>query len=291
MQVKHRNLYSMGTRLDLVLVDIDDKKADTLLSQVTTALDEIVDILSIYKPDSELSLLNSKAALAPVVVSKLLYDILDRCKYFYKITSGIFDISADIKISGEVADKCFDGMNGVVLDPEKLSVEFKKEYLKLDPGGFGKGLALEEIRKILISSGVENALVSFGESSVLGIGTHPYGESWPIGIADIFNPAGHVKVVELVDSGLSTSGSGTLDSKGQFSSYNNIINPLSHMPVKDPCTVSVRCDDMVLAEALSTALLIDRTCLKKSEALASAFEAYGVYYNAEQQFELIELFK
>ena len=50
----------------------------------------------------------------------------------------------------------------------------------LDFGGIAKGYALEKVRNILQEAGVENALLNFGGSSVLGMGHHPLGPCWEV---------------------------------------------------------------------------------------------------------------
>ncbi len=286
----------MGTRLDLVVVDVDDKMADNLLSLISNRLDDLVDILSVYKADSELSVLNREAFKSPFIASKELFDNLLRCKELFELTGGYFDISASlsrnvISDSKEVDWSSVIGMDKVNLDSDNLTVELDNEFIKLDPGGYGKGLALEEIKKILLRQGVEKALLSFGESSVLGLGTHPFGEYWPIGISNIFESTQNVKILELVNSGLSTSGSGFVDKDGIFKSFNNIVNPKTGQVLTEPATLTVRCNDMVMAEALSTSLLVNSDCIGALELLPDELEAFKVIYDAEKQFEVNELFK
>ena len=71
--VQYRNFYAMGTRLDLVMVGPDDKKADRITGMVRSVVEDIENLLSIYKPESELSRLNSEASKREVVVSEDLF--------------------------------------------------------------------------------------------------------------------------------------------------------------------------------------------------------------------------
>lgn len=291
----------MGTRLDLVITGVDDIKADHLAAVITGRLEELEQVLSIYRSDSELSVLNREAAIRPAAVSDHLMSIILKCVEYYKLTNGIFDISRarltrlwkdgnkiDPRIVKKLADST--GMDKVKIDKERSVVSFESEEVELDSGGFGKGVAIEEIRRILKSEGVNNSLISFGESSVAGIGIHPHGPYWPIAVTNIFDNSKPVKVVELVDSTMSTSGAGFRDGKGSFRSSCNIIHPFTGEPVCDPRTVTVVCDDPFLAEVLSTALLIDNNCLVNDIKTKIEFEAFEVIYNVEKQVRIVELF-
>lgn len=291
----------MGTRLDLVMIDVDDQKADLIISSISEILDELIKMLSIFDHESELSVVNRGAAKKEIVVSEKLFGVLAYCKELYEITGGVFDISSTRltnlwKENANPSEKELlwitdrTGMNKVYLDASSMSVRFENPALMLDSGGFGKGIALREIRDLLVKQGVDNALVSFGESSVAGIGTHPHGPHWPVGVSNIFDPASYVKVFEIKDSTLSTSGTGFLNSSGEFESYKNIINPLTGMPVNKPVTVSVMCGDPFLAEILSTALLIENNLAERLKSHYHDIEAVIVAYDAAKQPRVSELF-
>ena len=65
-----------------------------------------------------------------------------------------------------------------------VSVRFDGEETSLDFGGFAKGYALKKIGVLLREAGVGSAFVDFGNSSILGIGRHPYGPCWRVSLPD-----------------------------------------------------------------------------------------------------------
>jgi thiamine biosynthesis lipoprotein len=291
----------MGTRLDLVMIDTDDSKADSIMASVSNILADLVGMLSIFEYDSELSVVNRGAAEKEIVVSEKLFSILTYCKELFEITGGVFDISStrlttlwrenpdpSEKDIQWICDRT--GMDKVYLNSSSRSVRFENPVLMLDSGAFGKGIALREIRDLLLKEGVSNALVSFGESSVAGLGTHPHGPYWPVGLSSLFDPRNYVRVFEIKDSTLSTSGSGFLNSTGGFESYRNIINPKTGMPILEPASVSVMCEDPFLAEILSTALLIDSGLAGQLRQRYPGVEAARVYYDVAKQPLVSELF-
>jgi predicted dehydrogenase len=90
---------------------------------------------------------------------------------FRKNTDGYFDIAA-FSPGGTVP--------AYRLDPAARSVTLTGADIVLDAGGFGKGYALDRVRKLLADAGVANALVNFGDSSVAAVGSHPFGDCWQV---------------------------------------------------------------------------------------------------------------
>jgi hypothetical protein len=91
-----------------------------------------------------------------------------------------------------------------------IFVPFRNEVVQVDFGGFGKGYALERIRKLLLSHGILNAFISFGESSVLALGNHPHGTGWKAGVNHQMITGNSLFSFDLQNESLSTSGMGQI---------------------------------------------------------------------------------
>ena len=102
------------------------------------------------------------------------------------------------------------GMKQVILDRDKMTIHFRNEVVQVDFGGFGKGYALERIRKLLLSHGILNAFISFGESSVLALGNHPHGTGWKAGVNHQMITGNSLFSFDLQNESLSTSGMGQI---------------------------------------------------------------------------------
>lgn len=272
----------MGTRLDAVFTGIDKAHAEMLSTLIRNELEALENILSIYRPDSELSLLNKTAVDKDISVSTRLYDCLVSCMDYYRLSSGVFDAAA----AGQDGSP---GMSLVEINETKKSVRYHHRNIKIDSGGFGKGQAMKDVQGILLAEGISDALISFGESSVLALGRHPHGSYWPIAVSSIFEPVSSVKVARLNDMSISTSGTGFADSKGGFEPSCNIIDPRSGNAVVEPRTASVISGDPLEAEILSTALLVDSNCLS-GEFDAGGKKAFTVVYDETGQFVINEIF-
>lgn len=206
----------MGTKLEMLFVGVPQEQAlviwDSLLD-VAFSLDRR---LNRFDAESEVSLLNMYDSPLQMPMSQELECIVALCEQYRDKTCGLFD----------------------VVDSDG----------KLDFGGFGKGYFLMKCNEILRDNGVNCAFVDFGCSSILGVGHHPYGDSWQVGIV---NPFTHITMatVELCDKSLSTS--------GNTPSYDgHIRNPHTGEACTGNRLVSVVSENPLDAEALSTALMI-----------------------------------
>ena len=112
-----------------------------------------------------------------------------------------------------------------------------------------KGYALKKIKDILLETDIHQCFVDFGNSSILGLGHHPYGNSWKVGIKNPFVEGEIIDEIELRDESLSTS--------GNTSSYTkHIINPFSGEYNDERKLVCVVSRNPIEAEVLTTTLMI-----------------------------------
>ena len=219
-------------------------------------------LMSRFDALSPVAELNRRAALEPVTPPAPLWEILHACQAHWRRTKGAFDIAQTARTElwrecsarGETPSPTAcataereSGFHQVQFDTYARTVRFETPGVQLDLGGIGKGLALEKVEQELRRQGVTRAFLSFGESSIAVIGTHPSGPCWLVGIADLFQPGRFLHCFELRDAAMSTSGNRTAGG--------HIINPRSGQLVSGHRTLSVTSPGAVEAEVLSTALL------------------------------------
>ena len=225
----------MGTRLDAVMIG-----RESLLSEVWKKLiaetGRLHRMLNRFDTASDISHINRQATISPVELNDELWHILTNLKKYHHNTAGYFDVTLH-------------DFNKVILDDVHKTAVFAETDISLDLGGYAKGYALEQIRIILLQSGVTQALVNFGNSSVLAVGSHPLGEYWGVGVEDPFRTGRQLKTYELRNQSLSTSGNTAQHTE-------HIINPLSGKYTPERKLVSVVSSNAVDAEVLSTALMV-----------------------------------
>lgn len=216
-------------------------------------------MLSLHIPGSALSLINSTAHPGPVQAEEELLKILSEIQDLHRETDGYFDITikpvydfyqsrteTEQDLPGEIRDRV--GMDKLVIND--AGIRFGHRGMSIDAGGFGKGYAVRRIILILESEGVKQALISFGESLVYGLGTHPFGDSWRISLP-LENTERNYHF-DLKNDALSTSGN-TLNNQKKFGNSGHIVNPVTLKMSANTGLVSVKVKDPVRAEAFSTA--------------------------------------
>ncbi len=83
----------MGTRVYVQLWADDALKGNQAIDAVMADMRRIDDLMSHYKPDSQLSRINQHANEGPVEVDKELFDLIKLSTYYSQITEGAFDIT------------------------------------------------------------------------------------------------------------------------------------------------------------------------------------------------------
>lgn len=266
--VYHNSFYAMGTRFTLVLPDMDEDQAAQIFMLVRDEVRRMEGKLSRFLEKSEVAIINRLAAKQDVPVSDEVFGVLQQCLYYSECSEGAFDITLRPLMSywnGRPAEQAEPeslqqllaqtGSGAVRLDKEHKTVRFSGPGVEIDLGGYGKGYALESVRTMLGRFGVRDAFVSFGESSVLTLGSHPAGDHWKVGINNYQKPGEALHTFALNEGSVSTSSNFYLDDSGTLINHRHVINPFTGYPVEECTAVSVSAASAELAEAMSTALL------------------------------------
>lgn len=189
---------------------------------------------SCFLPDSEVSLLNSTPAGHPFGLSDQLLFILNDCVRYNVVTEGYFDVAASERLHGHMLSE------KLLVDSETSTAVRLFDEVRINLSGYLKGYALDRAVAMARQDGIENALFSFGTSSVYAIGNHPGGKGWPVSaLAD-------GKEYILEDKCLTTSGNETQDRK-------HIIDPWTGRLVEGKGSFSIVTSSAAEGEALSTA--------------------------------------
>lgn len=242
----------MGTTFEIELNgDNLDRAADLAFAEAHR-LDRM---LSNYIPDSELSRVNAHAADGPLKVSPELFALLVECREYYRESEGTFDISVGplmeiwgfYKGSGrlpqrEEVERAIEqvGWNNIELDASRCAVRFKRRGVNLDPGGVGKGYAVDRMADVLRREGIRSGFISGGGSSIYAIGAPPEdGRGWHVPVRDPKDENKTVAAVFLKDESLSTSGNYEKFFWAEGRLYSHIMDPRTGYPAQGMLAVSV----------------------------------------------------
>ncbi len=226
----------MGTRIAVELWHDDAAKGEAAIDAVMAEMHRIDELMSHYKPGSQISQINAQAAGKPVVVDEELFELLETAIHFSEITEGAFDITyasvgylydyrQHLKPTEQQIRTALPGVNyrHLHLDAAKRSVRFERAGMRIDLGGIGKGYAVDRGIAILQARGVLHAEVTAGGDTRI-IGDH-LGRPWIVAIRHPDDKTKVVTRIPLVDTAMSTSGDYEryFDEGGQR--YHHIIDP------------------------------------------------------------------
>jgi thiamine biosynthesis lipoprotein len=262
----------MGTRWEIVLPGEDPAR---LLAAAEDALDQVERLeaqLSIYRPESELSGINARAAEGPVRVEPRLFQFLRLALEITRNTGGAFDptIAPLLRCWGFVggqgglpdeealaAARTHTGARLVELDEEELTVRFLQDGVALDPGAIGKGFGIDRALEALEDAGVRSGLIHAGTSTVYGLGEPPGEPGWRVALRDPLREEGatlgHVTLRNLA---LSVSAPYNKAFRQGDRLYGHVLDPRTGEPTQGALLAAVAHPSATLTDALSTALLV-----------------------------------
>jgi thiamine biosynthesis lipoprotein len=227
----------MGTRITVELWSEDDAKAETAIDAVLDEMRHIDESMSTYKPTSEVSQVNAKAADGPMHISKELFDLLTTAKEYSVITEGAFDITyasvgymydfpKHVRPNEEQISHALPAVNykHLLLDPKNQTVQFSQKGVRIDLGGIAKGYSVDCGIDVLKKLGYTRAFVSAGgDSRIIG---DRFGKPWMVGIRDPRKGGDAVITrIPLVDAAISTSGDYERYFEEDGVRYHHIIDP------------------------------------------------------------------
>ena len=243
----------MGTTFSIVAYGAERARVDAAVAAAFEEVHRLDRMLSNYDPASEWSAVNRGAAQGPVRVSDELFGLLAECFRYSRESEGAFDITVGplMKVWG------FYKGEGLLPHPGEVSnalarvgyghvridagtVRFDREGIELDPGGVGKGYAVDRMAEVLRSRGVRIAMISGGGSSIYGMGAPPdVPAGWCVTIRAPEDPHREAAEVALKDMSLSTSGSYEKFFRAEGRRYAHIMDPRTGYPAQGVASVSV----------------------------------------------------
>ncbi|HTI92405.1 MAG TPA: FAD:protein FMN transferase [Puia sp.] len=270
-RVFKRAMKLMGNHFELSVVGTEDAWANEKIDAGVREIQRIERLLTTYNDDSETSLINRNAGLAPVPVSKETFDLIERSIRISRITQGAFDItygSVDRRLwnfdtsmqalpDKETARQMVRLINyrNIVFDPVNTTILLKEKGMRIGFGGIGKGYAAERAKMVMQEEGVTSGVVN-ASGDLTAWGYQPDGEPWTIGIVNP-NAAGQVfSMLNVTNMALATSGNYekyiTIDGKR----YSHTINPRTGLPVTGIKSVTILCPNAEIADAMATPVMI-----------------------------------
>ncbi len=207
----------MGTRVEVQLWAEDESTARRAIDAVMAEMRRTDELMSTYKPDSQLSQVNAHAYERPVKVDADIIDVVETALQYSRLSDGAFDITyasvgylydyrahrhpSDAQIAAALPAVDY---RQLLVDREARTIRFLKPGMRIDLGGIAKGWAVDRGVEILQEFGIEHAMVNAGgDTRLLG---DRRGKPWIVGIRDPRNEGAVVTRIPMQDEAMSTSG-------------------------------------------------------------------------------------
>jgi len=250
-----RSTDAMGATFSVVLHGNDQASMNQAIDAAFDEAHRLDELLSNYKPASEWSRINREAAAHPVSVSPELFQLLYDCIDYSRASEGTFDLTVGplmrawgffggthhVPSSEQLSEgRQIVGYRHIGLNAQNRTVRFDRPGVEIDPGGVGKGYAVDRMVDILRSRGFSSALIAASGSSIFGLGNPPdEPRGWSINIADPWDHRNNAAQVFLKDMSLSTSGSYEKSFRVNGHRYSHIMDPRSGAPAESAVQVTV----------------------------------------------------
>ena len=279
---------AMGTKFTIYLYAKDQAAASAAFDDAFDEIERIEEALSNYRETSELSRINREAGSHAVTTDPEVFGILQTSLDYSRRSNGAFDITVGplmrawgfFRGSGHyptrrqlASARAHVGWRHVALDPAQRTVRFDMSGVELDPGGIGKGYAVDRVAARLREIGMTAALIDAGHSTLYAIGAPPGRDGWPVQVPTPGDTSRSISTVKLRDNSLSTSGSYEKFFRLAGRVYCHIMDPRTGEPVQGRLQTTVIAADATTTDALSTAMFVlgpqaGRELLQQSKASA-----------------------
>jgi thiamine biosynthesis lipoprotein len=257
----------MGTLIRVELWHTDRQKANHAIQAVMDEMRRIDRLMSPYKKDSTLSLINREAGQRDVAVGQELFELIAKAQYFSQLTNGAFDISfasvgrhydyrkkihpSDEQIRQELQHIDY---RHILLDKKTQSIRFAVPGVSIDLGGIAKGHAVDMSINILKKLDIKHAIITAGgDSRIIG---DKRGRPWMVGIRDPRKSRAVKGMVPLVNSALSTSGDYERYFVEDGEHFHHILRPDTGKSARMLRSVTIIGPDATTTDALSTSVFV-----------------------------------
>lgn len=252
----------MGTLVEVTVIPANEKA----IREAFEALKKVDALMSTYKEDSEISILNREGKAQ---VSEETLEVIEDAIKFSNLTDGAFDITCRPLINlwkkakkeekvptEEEMEEAISlvGYQRIILEGNQIRLE--KEGMQIDLGGIAKGYAVDKAIEALEKNSIKRALVNAG-GDLYALGTDPQGKKWQIGVQDPREEDKIIDIMKVKDKAVATSGDYrryfTLEGKR----FSHIVNPKTGLTVQDvPMSVTIIGPDATTTDALSTGVFV-----------------------------------
>jgi thiamine biosynthesis lipoprotein len=267
-----RTHMTMGTAVTATAWTANDAGAVAAFEAVFAEFDRLDALMSVWRDGSDVTRLNAAAGLHPIPVSAEVSELLVVARQVSEWTDGRFDITFGA-LAGlwkfDYQDK--DGTvparadvlarlplinyRDVELDERANTAFLKRQGMRVNLGGIGKGYAVDRAVGILRARGFTDFMVQAGGD--LYVAGRRGDRPWRLGIRDPRGPADQsFAALDLTDGTFSTSGDYERFFIKDGRRYHHILDLSVGEPARGCRSVTLVTEQAVIADALAKGVFI-----------------------------------
>jgi len=271
MQKYSRSLKLMGNNFTITVVTDTEALANINIDLAIAEIKRIERLFTTYNNESQTSLINNNAGIAPVKVDAEVYNLIQRSINISKITQGAFDITyGGIDKSLWNFDKAMTTLptkeqalkmvhlinyQNIILDAANSTVFLTEKGMRIGFGGIGKGYAAEMAKNILINNNVHSGIIN-ASGDLTAWGLQPNGTPWTIGIANPDQPENVFSYLEISGKAVATSGNYEKFIMIDGKKYSHTIDPKTGLPISGIKSVTIISSNAEFADSMATPIAV-----------------------------------
>jgi thiamine biosynthesis lipoprotein len=262
---------TMGSELRLTAWTRDEAEALSAFDAVFAEFDRLEDLMSVWRPASDIIRLNKAAGIRPVSVSPEVRDVLRIAHDISQMTDGTFDVTFGvltdvwkfdhdqdnrIPTAAEIRTRLpLVNYRDVEVDERTGTAFVRRKGMRVHLGGIGKGYAVDRAVHILRGRGFHDFMIQAGGD--VYVAGHHGDRPWRLGIRDPRGPSARIfAALDLADGTFSTSGDYERFFMKDGRRYHHILDLSIGEPARLSRSVTLIADQAVLADALAKGVFI-----------------------------------
>ena len=264
-----QSLSLMGTEVSITVQSVDERlKGQLVFAAIESAFVEIERIENLCKWD-ELAKLNGFAGYRDYAIGSELIGLINHAYDISEKTGGAFrpDTGPLVDLWGIGTDQAripklleidnaIELMNSTVFTPlDSLHARLDPSRAKLELGAIAKGYAVDRACEVLMDLGVTAGMVWAG-GDLRVFGAKPDGTPWRIAVRHPRDPEGYLRVIEIREGAVATSGDYERYSELEGGRYCHIMDPWEGAPSRASISSTVVMKTCMDADAYATALFV-----------------------------------
>ncbi len=259
-----RKSWALGSDVSMTVMGMPRDRAEQALDAAFAELELVEQVMSLYRPDSQLCRLNRDRVLDEP--HPYLIEVFTTATETAQRSDGAFDITVQplwelfaacqkqsrLPTDAEIADAraCVDWR---AIEVSENRIRLRAPATAITLNGIAQGFAADRAIAALRHHGVEHALVNAGEVGC--VGQKPNGSDWTVGVQHPRKPDAYVSLAELRGRSLATSGDYETTFSADFSKH-HIFDPRTGESPSELASVSIAAPTAMQADALSTTAMV-----------------------------------